>query len=79
MNYDHDLKRARVGLVILGLGCMALAGLNFWFNAWLAGFSSLGWATAAFVFVRMLRIAQEVRDHARIISAIIAERDEAKR
>jgi hypothetical protein len=79
MNYDHDLKRTRVGLVILGLGCMALAGLNFWFNAWLAGVSSLLWATGAFIFVRTMRFVQEARDHARIILAIIAERDEAKR
>jgi hypothetical protein len=77
MNYDRDLKRARVWLALLGLGCIALAGLNFWFHAWLAGFSSLVWATAAFTFVRTVRIGQETRDHARMVTAIIAERDKA--
>lgn len=79
MNYDHDLKRTRVGLVILGLGCIVMGGLNFWFHAWLGGVSFLVWATAAFVFVRTVRFVQEVRDKARIIFAIIAERNEAKR
>jgi hypothetical protein len=79
MNYDRDLKRARAGLVILGLGCIVMGGLNFWFHVWLGGFSFLLWATAAFTFVRTMRFVQEARDKARIIFAIIAERDEAKR
>jgi hypothetical protein len=79
MNYDRDLKQTRFWLAFLGLGCIALAGLNFWFHAWLAGASSLLWATAAFTFVRTVRFVQETRDNARIVSAIIAERDEAER
>ena len=49
MNDDRDIRRSRFHVLVLGLACLAMAGLHVWRGHWLDALSNALWGLICFL------------------------------